>query len=33
VTGPIAERFGLSFDFTEVPDLVARHGLRPFPAR
>jgi hypothetical protein len=24
----IAERFGLSFDFTEVPDLVARHGLR-----
>jgi hypothetical protein len=25
---PIAERFGLSFDFTEVPDLVARHGLR-----
>ena len=30
VTAPIAERFGLSFDFTEVPDLVARHGLRPF---
>ena len=28
VMGPIAERFGLSFDFTEVPDLVARHGLR-----
>ena len=28
VTAPIAERFGLSFDFTEVPDLVARHGLR-----
>ena len=30
ITGPIAERFGLAFDFTEVPDLVARHGLRPF---
>jgi quercetin dioxygenase-like cupin family protein len=30
VTAPIAERFGLSFDFAEVPDLVARHGLRPF---
>jgi|SoiMethySBSTD1v2_1073268.scaffolds.fasta_scaffold00228_36 quercetin dioxygenase-like cupin family protein len=28
VTAPLAERFGLSFDFTEVPDLVARHGLR-----
>ena len=28
VMGPIAERFGLSFDFAEVPDLVARHGLR-----
>lgn len=30
VTAPIAERFGLSFDFAEVPDIVARHGLRPF---
>jgi quercetin dioxygenase-like cupin family protein len=30
ITAPIAERFGLSFDFTEVPDLIARHGLRPF---
>jgi quercetin dioxygenase-like cupin family protein len=30
VTAPIAERFGLTFDFTEVPDIVARHGLRPF---
>jgi len=30
ITAPIAERFGLSFDFTQVPDLVARHGLRPF---
>ena len=29
VIAPIAERFGLSFDFAEVPDLVARHGLRP----
>ena len=29
VIAPIAERFGLTFDFTEVPDLVARHGLRP----
>jgi quercetin dioxygenase-like cupin family protein len=28
VMAPIADRFGLSFDFTEVPDLVARHGLR-----
>ena len=28
VTAPIAERFGLSFDFDEVPDLVARHQLR-----
>lgn len=28
VIAPIAERFGLSYDFTEVPDLVARHGLR-----
>ncbi len=26
-TGPIAERYGLSFDLTEVPDLIARHGL------
>jgi len=25
---PIAERFSLSYDFTEVPDLVVRHGLR-----
>lgn len=25
----IAERFGLTFDLTEVPDLVARHGLNP----
>jgi quercetin dioxygenase-like cupin family protein len=30
ITAPIADRFGLTFDFTEVPDLVARHGLRPF---
>jgi quercetin dioxygenase-like cupin family protein len=30
ITAPIAERFGLTFDFTEVPDLVTRHGLRPF---
>jgi quercetin dioxygenase-like cupin family protein len=29
VVAPIAERFGLSYDFAEVPDLVARHGLRP----
>jgi hypothetical protein len=28
VTAPIAERFGLSADFDEVPDLVARHQLR-----
>lgn len=33
VIAPIAERFGLSFDFTEVPDIVARHRLRPFPLR
>ena len=25
--GAIAGRFGLSFDFAEVPDLVARYGL------
>ena len=31
VMAPLAERFGLSFDFTEVPDLVARHGLRSPP--
>lgn len=30
VIAPVAERYGLSFDFAEVPDLVARHGLRPF---
>src|SRR5687768_10551784 len=28
VIGSIAERFGLAFDFAEVPDLVQRHGLR-----
>jgi hypothetical protein len=28
VIAPIAERFGLSLDFSEVPDLVARHQLR-----
>ena len=28
VIAPIAARFGLTFDFTEVPDIVARHGLR-----
>jgi hypothetical protein len=28
VIGPIAERYGLVFDFSEVPDLVARLGLR-----
>jgi quercetin dioxygenase-like cupin family protein len=33
VIAPIRERFGLSFDFSEVPDIVARHGLRPFPPR
>jgi quercetin dioxygenase-like cupin family protein len=27
VMGAIAARFGLSFDLSEVPDLVARHGL------
>jgi quercetin dioxygenase-like cupin family protein len=27
VMGEIAGRFGLSFDLSEVPDLVARHGL------
>jgi quercetin dioxygenase-like cupin family protein len=27
LVGPIAAKFGLSFDFTEVPSLVARHGL------
>lgn len=27
VTTAIASRYGLTFDLTEVPDLVARHGL------
>jgi len=27
IVGPVAERYGLSFDFAEVPDLVARYGL------
>jgi hypothetical protein len=27
VMGEVAERYGLSFDFSGVPDLVARHGL------
>jgi quercetin dioxygenase-like cupin family protein len=27
ILGPIADRFGLTFDMTEVPDLVVRHGL------
>ena len=25
----IADRYGLTFDMTEVPDLIARHGLIP----
>lgn len=29
VTAPIAERYGLTFDFSGVPDIVARHGLEP----
>ena len=29
IVGAVAERFGLSFDFAEVPDLVARYGLIP----
>lgn len=29
ITAPIAERYGLSFDRTEVLDLIARHGLGP----
>lgn len=28
VIAPVAERYGLSFDFSEVPDLVRRFGLR-----
>jgi hypothetical protein len=27
VAAPVAERYGLSFDLGEVPDLVARYGL------
>ncbi|HVA85633.1 MAG TPA: cupin domain-containing protein [Candidatus Saccharimonadales bacterium] len=27
VIAPVAERYGLSFDFSEVPDLVRRFGL------
>jgi quercetin dioxygenase-like cupin family protein len=30
VIAPVAERYGLSFDFSEIPALVERHGLRPF---
>jgi quercetin dioxygenase-like cupin family protein len=30
VIGAIAGRYGLSFDFAEIPDLVERHALRPF---
>jgi hypothetical protein len=29
IVGPVAERYGLSFDFADVPDLVARYGLIP----
>jgi quercetin dioxygenase-like cupin family protein len=35
VIAPVAERYGLSFDFSEVPELVRRFGLRglaPEPA-
>jgi quercetin dioxygenase-like cupin family protein len=28
ILDPIASRYGLVFDLAEVPDLVARHGLR-----
>lgn len=28
VIAPIADRYGLSFDFAELPDLVSRYGLR-----
>jgi quercetin dioxygenase-like cupin family protein len=27
--GAVAARYGLAFDFTGVPDLMARHGLTP----
>jgi len=27
ILGPIADRYGLTFDMAGVPDLVARHGL------
>lgn len=30
VIGAIAGRFGLAFDFADVPDIVARKGLSPF---
>jgi quercetin dioxygenase-like cupin family protein len=29
VIAPVAERYGLSFDFSGIPDLVERYGLRP----
>lgn len=29
VRDAIAERYGLTFDFSGAPDLVARHGLTP----
>lgn len=28
---PLGRRYGLTFDFSEVPDLVARHGLAGLP--
>jgi quercetin dioxygenase-like cupin family protein len=31
IVEPIASRYGLSFDFSGVPDLVKRHGLAPLP--
>ena len=29
VIGPVAARYGLEFDFGDVPELVARNGLDP----
>ena len=33
VIGPVAARYGLTFDFGEVPDLVERHGLNALDRR
>lgn len=33
VIGPVAAHYGLTFDMGEVPELVARHGLKALDRR